>query len=128
MASRGSGERDRLRLFLGDSACCIKRSTRSSRERSKRCSENQSTLSKMADKFDKSEIARADGEMEKTSENGAFEKLHSSYLFSQDAEKRLVRKIDLTFVHSSNQMFHVVTRCSQRPTDHACRVCYGLLG
>jgi hypothetical protein len=98
-------------------------------ERSKRCSENQSTLSKMADNFDKSEIARADRETEKTSlENGALEKLHSSYQFSQDAEKRLVRKIDLTFVHSSNQIFHALTHFSQRPTDHACRVCYGLLG
>jgi hypothetical protein len=54
----------------------------------------------MTQKYEKSEIASADREMDRSSlEHGAVEQLHiPSYQFSPEAEKRLVRKIDLTFV------------------------------
>lgn len=54
----------------------------------------------MAEKYEKSEIASADREMDRSSlEHGAVEQLHiPSYQFSPEAEKRLVRKIDLTSV------------------------------
>ncbi|KAJ5137875.1 hypothetical protein N7526_004108 [Penicillium atrosanguineum] len=54
----------------------------------------------MADKYEKDEIASADHEVDRPSlDHGAVEQLQlPSYQFSPEAERRLVRKIDLTIL------------------------------
>lgn len=54
----------------------------------------------MAEKYEKGKIASADREMDRPSlDDGAVEQLQlPSFQFSPEAEKRLVRKIDLTLV------------------------------